>query len=100
MSMVMNFSTMVLRYRSGRLSAAAQTFLCRDFVFSLESICFSVPGSRLAVLPGLPLARRAARLEGRLWQVSVLLPCGSLLGLDGGRGALRTGKKKNVLVKI
>lgn len=56
MSMVMNFNTMVLRCRSSTLSAAtAQTF-CTETVFSLESICFSVPGSRLAVPPGLSLA--------------------------------------------
>lgn len=54
-SMVMNFNTVVLRCRSGRLSAAAAQTFCRDFVFSLESICFSVPGSRLAVPPGLSL---------------------------------------------
>lgn len=51
----MNFNTMVLRCRSSTLSAAtAQTF-CTETVFSLESICFSVPGSRLAGRLGFPL---------------------------------------------
>lgn len=75
MSMVMNFNSMVLRCRSSTLSAAgAQT----GTVFSLESIYFSVPGSRLAVPPGLPLAD--VQPGWRDIYVRPLLSQGSLLG--------------------